>query len=85
MAENFYLCDPAKNTGCKKTSCQKTCRATTDPAYAKQGKAAEVYDLLVELADTIPDYGEYQKYYDEVFDRILELAGNEEDDGDDGR
>lgn len=31
----LYLCDPDKNTTCKKTLCQKECKMTDDIKYAK--------------------------------------------------
>lgn len=31
-----YICDPEKNTECKKTSCQTLCFETTDPRYRKE-------------------------------------------------
>lgn len=33
------------------------------------------YDLICELADTIPDYGEQQEEYDRLMDAILAKAG----------
>jgi len=36
--EPMYLCDPEKNTECKKTSCQKECKHTTNPKYKKEVK-----------------------------------------------
>lgn len=31
-----YICDPEKNTECKKTCCQTMCFETTDPRYRKE-------------------------------------------------
>lgn len=31
----LYLCDPEKNTECKKTSCQVLCKHTTNKAFEK--------------------------------------------------
>lgn len=33
-----YLCDPEKNTECKKTSCQTLCFEATDPRYRKENE-----------------------------------------------
>lgn len=33
-----YICDPEKNTECKKTCCQTMCFETTDPRYQKEDK-----------------------------------------------
>jgi len=35
---NTYICDPEKNTDCKKTHCQTLCFRTTDPRYRKEDK-----------------------------------------------
>lgn len=33
----LYLCDPEKNTECKKSGCQNPCRYTTKVEFAKGG------------------------------------------------
>lgn len=33
----FYKCDPAKNTECRKTSCQYPCRMTRNKAFSTDG------------------------------------------------
>ena len=37
------------------------------------GDKEVLHDLLCELADAIPDYGEHQTYYDEMLDNIMKL------------
>ncbi len=68
-----YLCDPSKNVDCLKTECQRLCISTLQLECAATGKQAELFDLLCELGDAIPDYGESMSYYDEVFDSIMKL------------
>lgn len=37
----LYICDPEKNTECKKTACQQECKYTTNPAFKKDGTKAQ--------------------------------------------
>lgn len=57
-----YLCDPAKNTECKKTSCQTDCFITYKSECKADGEESKLFDLLEELAEIIPDYEEGQWY-----------------------
>lgn len=68
-----YLCDPEKNKDCRKTACQHECITTLQPEFAVGGAIGELFDLLCELADAIPDYGENMSYYDDVLNSIMDL------------
>lgn len=36
--KKLHLCDPEKNTECKKSGCQSLCKYTLNEAYAKEKK-----------------------------------------------
>ena len=44
----------------------KIFRHLIDPERAKR-----IYDLICEVADTIPDYGENENYYNDVFETLI--------------
>lgn len=68
-----YLCDPSKNTECRKTSCQTDCFITYQSECKADGEESKLFDLLEELAETIPDYEEDFIHYDRLFDGIGRL------------
>lgn len=41
-----YICDPEKNTECKKTNCQKTCFSTLNPKYGKDYRVMRNEEML---------------------------------------
>lgn len=41
----LYICDPDKNTLCKKSECQTNCRHTTHIAFVRGGRAFRRYQL----------------------------------------
>lgn len=41
-----YICDPEKNTECKKTNCQKTCFSTLNPKYGKDYRVMRNEEVL---------------------------------------
>jgi len=41
-----YICDPEKNTECKKTGCQTQCFSTFNPKYAKGIRAMTNKEVL---------------------------------------
>lgn len=43
---NVYICDPEKNTKCKKTNCQKTCFSTLNPKYRKDYRVMRSEEVL---------------------------------------
>ena len=44
----------------------KIFRQMIDPERAKR-----IYDLICEVADAIPDYGENEKYYNDAFETLI--------------
>ena len=48
-AAKLYLCDPEKNTACRKTICQRECKATVHREYAKLDANSE--PIVVFLKD----------------------------------
>ena len=71
-----YICDPNKNTRCKKTMCHingGACHYTTDPRYAK--------DWAVPVKSTKKKLEYLKRYYQEVTKPKRKEKRDEQNDG----